>query len=54
MVPLCRSPRALAYMLESKDLRTTLGRNGRAIAEQRYRWEICAQKSWDFFAQAVG
>ena len=46
--------RALAHLLESKELRATLGRNGRSIAEQRYRWEICAQKSWDFFAQAVG
>lgn len=46
--------KALHHLLESKELRQSLGSKGRSIAEERYRWEFCARKSWEFFAQAAG
>ena len=45
---------AIARVLESADLRDTLSKTGLQIAEARYRWEVCAKKSWDFFASAAG
>jgi glycosyltransferase involved in cell wall biosynthesis len=46
--------RALHHLLESKELQLSLGRKGRDVAERRYRWDLCAEKSWKFFAQAAG
>lgn len=45
---------ALARLLESSELRAKLGVNGRAIAKERYRWDLNAMQSWKFFAEAVG
>ncbi len=45
---------ALARLLESPELRAKLGANGRAIAEERYRWDLNATQSWEFFAEALG
>ena len=39
---------ALERMLTSPDLRTQLAANGLKRASQ-FRWELCAQKSWQFF-----
>jgi glycosyltransferase involved in cell wall biosynthesis len=39
---------ALTRLLENPTLRKQLGRAGRERAEQ-YRWETCAQRSWEFF-----
>lgn len=45
--------RGLENLLEDAALRDRLGNAGRAFAE-RYRWEACAQQSWDFFHQIAG
>ena len=45
---------ALQRVLESGDLRQVLGMAGLKLAEERYRWEVCAKKSWEFFARAAG
>ena len=42
---------ALRRLLEDPVLRAELARRGRRRAEQ-FRWEICAAKSWRFFAEA--
>lgn len=44
---------ALEQVLTSPSLRERLGAAGRAHA-QRYRWELCAQHSLDFFRRSVG
>ena len=44
---------ALARLLESPELRARLGANGRAIAKERYRWDLNAMQSWKFFAEAM-
>ena len=45
---------ALERVLESGELQQVLGREGLKLAQERYRWEICAKKSWDFFTRAAG
>jgi len=40
--------KALETLLENAELRQSLATQGRAWAE-RYRWQTCAQQSWDFF-----
>ena len=45
---------ALARLLESPELRAKLGANGRAIAKERYRWDLNAMQSWKFFAETMG
>lgn len=45
---------ALARILESPELRESLGGHGRVIAEQRYRWDQCAIQSWEFFERVAG
>jgi glycosyltransferase involved in cell wall biosynthesis len=56
---ICVDPRSqgeitssLEKMLENAALRAELASAGRNWAE-RYRWEHCAQKSWNFFRQIV-
>lgn len=44
---------ALQKLLTAEGLRNQLGRNGRVRAEGNYRWDTCAKKSWDFFAQFI-
>ena len=39
---------ALERLLEDQPFRAQLGQAGRQFAE-RYRWEHCARRSWDFF-----
>ncbi|MDQ6758481.1 MAG: glycosyltransferase family 4 protein [Acidobacteriota bacterium] len=52
-----RSPTEIAAAMErlltSKELRQRLGAAG-ALHAQRYRWELCAQKSLEFFRAACG
>jgi glycosyltransferase involved in cell wall biosynthesis len=43
---------ALVRLLTSESLRADLAARGRARAQQ-YRWEICAEKSWQFFAEVA-
>jgi glycosyltransferase involved in cell wall biosynthesis len=43
---------ALSRMLLSPDLRAELRANGLRRAKQ-YRWEVCAQKSWEFFERLL-
>jgi glycosyltransferase involved in cell wall biosynthesis len=44
---------ALERMLSSPDLRARLSANGLKRAGQ-FRWEFCAQKSWQFFERVYG
>ena len=52
-----RSPTEIAAAMErlltSKELRQRLGAAG-ALYAQRYRWELCAEKSLEFFRAACG
>jgi glycosyltransferase involved in cell wall biosynthesis len=44
---------ALRRMLLSPDLRAELSANGVRRAEQ-YRWDVCADRSWQFFERVAG
>jgi alpha-1,3-rhamnosyl/mannosyltransferase len=44
---------ALARLLLSPALRSRLRDEGRRRA-QRFRWEVCAEQSWDFFEKTAG
>jgi alpha-1,3-rhamnosyl/mannosyltransferase len=48
-----RSPGAIARgldrLLSSPELRASLGAAGRKLAQERYRWELTARRSWEFF-----
>jgi alpha-1,3-rhamnosyl/mannosyltransferase len=44
---------ALAAVLGSESRRQELGANG-ARRAQRYRWEVCAEQSWQFFERIEG
>jgi glycosyltransferase involved in cell wall biosynthesis len=42
---------ALDRLLDSPDLRRTLGAAGLLRAQTHFRWSVCAAKSWEFFAR---
>jgi glycosyltransferase involved in cell wall biosynthesis len=44
---------ALTRLLEDPALRERLGTAGRKKAEE-YGWDVCARRSWDFFARVIG
>jgi len=45
---------ALERLLSTPALRAELGAKGRVRAAERYRWEICARKSLQFFQRVAG
>jgi alpha-1,3-rhamnosyl/mannosyltransferase len=40
---------AMVRLLESPERRASLGETGALRARQEFRWEVCAQRSWEFF-----
>ncbi|MEO7145255.1 MAG: glycosyltransferase family 1 protein [Bryobacteraceae bacterium] len=45
---------ALERVLGNAELREKLGAAGRQRASERYRWEVCAERSMEFFRRAAG
>lgn len=45
---------AIERLLESEDLRRSLGNQGNERARQRFRWENCSRKSWQLFERLCG